>query len=255
MYFAYASWTDRGDVRAENQDSILCLTGEIAGNPAGLFVVADGMGGLSYGTQISSFITEQFESWWELDFPQMLLAGRNSEEDLRELLEQEIWDINQAVLRFREEQKCRSGSTLSVLLLYRENYYIVHIGDSRIYRLGADTGKLEQLTVDQSLAAQLVREHRLTETDAGYSSRKSILTMCVGMFDVPKNFYSCGTLQKGDCFLLCSDGLHNALTLEELEYGLRETTSGLHQKPQRLRSMIGAGRASDNVSVIVVEIL
>ncbi|MDO5407847.1 MAG: serine/threonine-protein phosphatase [Eubacteriales bacterium] len=252
MEFEYGAVTDRGDIRTENQDSILCLADMVAGCPAGLFVVADGMGGLSYGNRISTYITEQFLRWWNMDLPQMLLAGRSSEEDLRELLEQEIWDINQAVLQFRKTEGCRSGSTLSVLLLLKDKYYLVHMGDSRIYRLR--TGELEQLTVDQSLVAQLVREHRLTEEEARASRQKNILTMCVGMFDIPRNYYSSGLLQQGDCFLLCSDGLYNPLDQERLKHGLEQHAGDAKRQAGCLRAMIQPGQASDNVSAIVVEV-
>ena len=242
---------DRGDVREENEDSVLALNGALDGQAAALFLVADGMGGLSHGAQVSQYIVTQFERWWKEDLPQMLLEGMNREEDLRELLEQEIWDINQAVLEFKTRLQCRSGSTLSLMLVYGNQYYIENIGDSRIYRLRQ--GSLKQLTCDQSLAAKLVREHRMTEAEARHSREQNVLTMCIGMFSVPRSDYRTGSVRAGDQFLLCSDGLYHPLEPGQLERVLLEKQLGALEKARRLRELIAPGRATDNVSMILVE--
>ena len=167
MRITYGCCSDRGDVRTENQDRVLALSGEVEGKEAGLFVLADGMGGLEYGSSVSTYITDEFLKWWEEDFPQMAHAGKCEKEEIRELLEQEIWDINQAVLAFRKRENCRSGSTISILFVYGDDYYIVNMGDSRVYIV--QDGRLRRLTEDQSMAAQLVREGKLTEAQAKHS--------------------------------------------------------------------------------------
>lgn len=234
MYtFICGGVSDRGDRREENQDSILFLTGAFSGQPAGLFLVADGMGGLSYGAEVSRYAAEQFRRWWEEDLPSMLEQGLEKEEDIRELIEQEIWDINQAVFRFKESMSCRSGSTLSLLLLYRDRYYIENLGDSRVYRMRE--GRLRQLTKDQA---------------AG----KNKLTMCIGMFPVPQSLYQSGTISDGDIFLICSDGLYNPLSSGRMEAALKLSGMTAGQKAEFLRAQIREGDASDNVSAIVVSV-
>ena len=88
--YQYGSLSEAGDVRGENQDAILCCTGEKntqnQQNDAAFFLVADGMGGLSYGSQISAYCTNQFAAWWHEDFSQMIQAGRDSDTDIKELL-------------------------------------------------------------------------------------------------------------------------------------------------------------------------
>lgn len=244
--------TDKGDIRAENQDSILYLTGKVGGRMAALFAVADGMGGLSYGAQVSQYITGQFERWWHEDFPRMLEAGMDSEEDIRELLEQEIWDINQAVLNFKNRMQCRSGSTLSLLLLYGKHYFIENIGDSRVYRMWG--GQLVQLTSDQSLAAQMVRDCRMTKEEAQHSRMQNVLTMCIGMFPVPQSGYVSGDLISGDRFLICSDGLYHPLSGKQIEDVMADPSLNAQERAEKLRGLIGQGNASDNVSIIVAEI-
>ncbi len=252
--FTYACGitTDKGDVRPENQDSILALSGHVNGQTAGLYVVADGMGGLSHGAQISSYITEQFARWWQEDFPYMVQEHMDHEEEIRELLEQEIWDINQAVLGFNKRMQCRSGSTLSLLLCYRGQYYIENIGDSRVYLLRNQF--LRQLTQDQSLVAQLVREHKMTEEEARHSIMKNKLTMCIGMFPVPRSNYYSGELQDKDCFLLCSDGFYHPVGWEQMEQVLGMNHVDAKGKAEYLRQQIQPGKATDNVSAILVDV-
>lgn len=252
LSYTSGATTDRGDVRTENQDSILLLTGNMRGRAAALFAVADGMGGLSHGALVSRYITTQFERWWQEDFLQLLENKMDCEENIRELLEQEIWDINQAVLDFKNRLQCRSGSTLSLLLLYNNRYYIENIGDSRVYLFRGK--RLYQLTSDQSLAADLVRTHRMTEEEAKHSRVQNVLTMCVGMFPVPQSGYISGKMLSGDCFLLCSDGLYHQLEQVQIEMVLRERSMDAREKANRLRGMIGQGKANDNVSVIIVEV-
>ena len=251
LVYTYGVSSDRGDVRTENQDSVLCLTAAVNGSPAALFLVADGMGGLSYGSQISQFIVSQFSCWWEQDFLQMMTVGNDSDEDIKELLEQEIWDINQSVLRFKEETQCRTGSTLSLLLLYQEKYYIKNVGDSRVYLFR--TGQFTRLTEDQSLVAQMVREGRMTEEEARVSKKKNVLTMCIGMFQIPQSYFASGAIHAGDQFLVCSDGFYNPLADEELIGTLGQTGRSVQGKVEILRESIQPGMATDNVSVILVE--
>lgn len=245
----YWAVSDAGDVRAENQDSVLCMIGEVQGKAAALFLVADGMGGLSYGASVSRYIKDQFLRWWREDFPSMVQAGRTDREDIKELLEQEIWDINQAVLRFKKDNDCRAGSTLSLLFLYGNEYYVENLGDSRIYRLRK--GILEQITEDQSLVAQMVREKRMTKEEAMHSGKKNILTMCIGMFQVPQIFSLQGVQDGKEVYLLCSDGLYNAVSELDIRGILSQEMLSCRQKAEQLRQLISKGEALDNVSIIV----
>lgn len=246
----YGIITDRGDKREENQDSVLCLEGMAGKRRAALFVVADGMGGLSHGSKVSRYITRQFQLWWENDFLQITKDGKVEKDDIREILEQEIWEINQSVLRFREERGCRAGSTISLLLLYGEKYYLLNLGDSRIYIFRK--GKISLLTRDQTLAAQMVRENRMTEEEAKHSSKSSILTMCIGMFQIPHSYFLAGKIKRNDQFLLCSDGLYHHLEDGQIQEVLKDRLLDMQEKAAALRKLIRPGMASDNVSVIVV---
>lgn len=250
--YTYGAITDRGDIRAENQDSILCLAENINNQPGAIFAIADGMGGLSYGAQVSRYITEQFKRWWYEDFTNMIQEGMENEDDIRELMEQEIWDINQVIVRFNHQYQCKSGSTLSLLLLYKGMYYIESLGDSRIYLLRNQ--HMEQLTKDQSLAALMMKHSCEAIDEKQYVRNKNKLTMCIGMFSIPQSDYNTGNVLNGDKFLLCSDGLYNQLKKWEMEAVLEENGRTADEKVKLLRQMIKPGEAWDNVSAIVMEI-
>lgn len=263
--YRYGVLSDQGDVREENQDAILCCiqeeneTADPCLKGAGLFLVADGMGGLSYGRQVSSYAVSQFQCWWNEDFPQMIQAGRDSDEDIRELLEQEIWDINNQIYEFKERENCRCGSTLSVLLLYNGRYFIENLGDSRIYLF--QKKKLDQLTKDQSLVAQLVREKKITPEEAKTFPKKNVLTMCLGMFQIPQSGFETGKIGQGDIFLLCSDGFYGCSEKEDAEEVLECFRKQTHREDalqtlaSQLRSLVLPGKAKDNVSIITVEVV
>lgn len=250
--FEWGAVSDRGDVRKENQDHILCLVTEICQTPAALFAVADGMGGLALGEQVSRLVVLQLLSWWEEDFKQMARLGKNSQEDICDLLDQAIWDINQSVLDFCAKNHRRCGSTLSLLLLYGEEFYIKNVGDSRIYLV--HDRRLRQLTEDQSYVAQMVREKRMTEEEALRSKKKNLLTMCIGGYEQIQTFSTEGILEPGDAFLLCSDGLYNPLERELIEAILSDPGGTAQETAQRLRTSVREGDAMDNISAIAVKI-
>ncbi len=241
-----------GDKRTSNQDSILNLQGTVGGEKAGLFIVADGMGGLSYGAEISRLIVMEFKRWWEVDIPAMEEAGCLTPTDVDELLEQEIWDIHQEALKFGQSMQRRSGSTLSLLLLLKGNYYIKNLGDSRIYRYRR--GKLERLTMDQSLEAQMIREGRLDREEEGSTRYKHVLTMCIGVPRIPVTVSASGKLCSGDCFLLCSDGLYNCLEDGQIEDVLTDKDMHPQEAVYSLRKMIPPGMAADNLSAVIVRV-
>lgn len=250
--YTYGAASDKGDIRKENQDSILLLTGSIEGTEAVLSVIAGGMGGLSYGAQTSQFIIGQFQRWWNEEFPEIVQEHMDRREDIQELLEQEIWEINQAILAFNHQMHCKSGSTLSLMLLYKNQYFIENIGDSRVYLMRGR--RLYQLTEDHSLVARMMRHYQLSEEEAKHSVMRNKLTMCMGMFSVPESNYYTGELEEGDCFLLCSDGLYNPLKRSQIERILGEDEFSAAEKAEYLRRMIEPGGASDNVSAIVIQV-
>lgn len=244
VFITYGGISEIGDRRKSNQDSILYVHGKVHGHFVGLFAVADGIGGLSYGQEISSYIISELKHWWKVDVPQMIEAGNTGDSEVQELLEQEIWDINQAVLKFNRQTGKQSGSTLSLLFLIDRKYYIKNLGDSRIYRMRGQA--FEQLTVDQTTVRRMERNGQLRT--------KSVLTMCIGIPEVPVTCSQSGTIQQEDRYLLCSDGLYNCLEEGRILSILQDAAMNPEEMAACMRENIPRGMALDNVSAVIVRI-
>lgn len=236
--------SETGDRRHSNQDSILYIHGSMDGHIAGLFLVADGIGGLSYGAEISNFIVSEFRRWWEIDLPQIIKDGLIGDSDVNELLEQEIWDIHHGARKFGIQTKQKAGSTLSLLFLLDDRYFIKNLGDSRIYL--RRKGKLKLLTNDQSIVQAVSANGRI--------HYKNMLTMCIGIPTIPVTNSRQGHIRCGDGFLLCSDGLYNYMEKEKMQYIFSDCSMNAQEMADCMRKSIPKGYAGDNVSAVIVRI-
>ena len=249
LYTVSSVWCDQGDLRPYNQDHVLARQGMLDGRAAGLYLVADGCGGLAYGGEISRLVAESFRRIWE-DALEELLARGNEAEILPAL---RVWtdQIHAEAYRFGQAAGQRVGSTLTLLLTLERKYYVLHTGDSRAYLLR--WGQLDRLTEDQSLVADMVRNRELAPEEAEGFAHQNVLTMCLGCFEELRTFSAQGNLRKNDVFLLCSDGLYRGLGEKHMASLLPERVS--EESALELRRRIPIGAARDNVSAVLVQVL
>ncbi|MCD7821654.1 MAG: Stp1/IreP family PP2C-type Ser/Thr phosphatase [Clostridiales bacterium] len=193
--------TDRGKVRRQNQDAFYQWTnGTMA-----LAVVCDGMGGARSGN-VASALAAQY-------FVQVLSTGKGSPEDR---MTQAAAVANSAVYRRAQQDiNCRGmGTTLVAAFARGPEAYILNIGDSRCYHLSGD--RIWQVTRDHSLVAEWVAAGQLTEEEARNHPNRNIITRALGTEEQVAGDLYRETLEPGDRLLLCSDGLSNEVTDEEL---------------------------------------
>lgn len=246
----YSVCCEPGDLRRDNQDRVFAARGEVNGQQAGIFMVADGCGGMALGEKISTLLAESFSRIWEEELPRLLRQTGDPHAHMRPAIADWVQRINASAYTFGQSVGEKVGSTLSLLVLLNRRYYICNAGDSRVYRLRADGW--ERLTEDQSLVADMLRNGELSEDEAARFPRKNVLTMCVGYFEQARLYFTQGKLRAGDLFLLCSDGLYNALGAETLDaFHPAKITP---ESAGRLRRMIPPGGAADNVSALLVEL-
>jgi protein phosphatase len=246
-------YTDAGDVRDINQDSIFSVTKYTGQKSAGLFVVADGCGGLFFGEEASKLVVTHFNMLWDTKLEKFVETCSSISDDMIfEVLENAIVEINNISINFGNLTNNKVGTTLSILFVVEDKYYIKNVGDSRIYL--ARKGKAEQLTEDQSLIADMVRNKEMTLEEAKNFSKKNVLTMCIGVFDEIKTYTKTGRIKSGDLFLLCSDGLYNYVP-ENLFYKLMsgDNKGSMADMARLLRDSIPKGSARDNVSFILIK--
>lgn len=180
--------TDVGRVRANNQDALI--------DAWPLLGVADGMGGHQGGEVASAGAR---------DLLVQLLGGKEPE---AQALRTAIGAVNRRLfIRQGEEAKLAGmGTTLTVLWVGKEELFIGHVGDSRAYRLRE--GELQQLTRDHSMVAEMVREGMLTPEQAACHPMRNVITRAVGTEEGIDADILTEKRQRGDVYLVCSDGLH-----------------------------------------------
>lgn len=206
--------TDPGPVRDRNEDYFSVDV------EAGLFLVADGMGGHASGEVASAIAVETVR--------EILLNGDDPEEtdlDLKvvdpqeEIRERLRYSMNQASLRIRKVARENPahrgmGTTLAVLLVEGDVAHLGHVGDSRIY-LFRD-GRLTRLTRDHTVVQQEIDAGRLTPELARVVHFKNVLTQSIGYHGPVEPDTSTRPLRQGDTFVICSDGLTDPLDDEQI---------------------------------------
>lgn len=222
-----------GNVRETNQDRTH-FGGFVA-------VVADGMGGHQGGETAASIAISQF-----VDVGDPIAPG-----GLVELVEH----ANRAVFERAAEPELRGMGTTLVAMTLRPsegNVIVVNVGDSRAYWLRGN--EMGQLTLDHSLVEDLVRQNRLSKEEALTHPQRNILTRALGIApDVEVDRFLVSTAV-GDRFLLCSDGLFNEVTEDEILRIMQENPEPNHAADALVAAALrGAGR--DNVTVAVVDVV
>ncbi len=230
-----AALSDIGRKRQANEDAILVLP------EAGVFCVADGMGGAAGGELASRWTVEAIQS----AFP----AGAESPQKTAQARQA----LNQASRRIKamaDEQSIIGAGTTAVVLFfddYQPNQAtILHAGDSRAYRIR--DGLMECLTEDHSLAAAAGLAH----DDVLPSIFRGVITRAIGLDDTVELDESVIQVQEGDCYLLCSDGLTKMLADSDIQ-NLIFRTSPLDPKRFAATLVDEANRAGgdDNISVVL----
>ncbi|MBI2892964.1 MAG: Stp1/IreP family PP2C-type Ser/Thr phosphatase [Deltaproteobacteria bacterium] len=219
-----------------------------------LYIVADGMGGHSSGEVASRMAVETIREFFtstgadpEATWPYKMDKHRGYEENRL------ITGVKLANLRIFEaaqrDAKYRGmGTTIVVLFFVEEGIYVGHVGDSRIYRVRE--GKLEQLTEDHSLLNDYIKMKKLTEWEIANFPHKNVIVRALGMKDTVKVDTRFEAAQKGDLFLLCSDGLSGMVPDEEL-FKIVSGAPDLKSAVSELIAKANAAGGTDNITCVL----
>lgn len=255
MAFLTAHHTDVGIKKQNNQDALLLKTAKTPKGPVGLFIVCDGMGGLSHGELASATAIRGMAEWFDAEMPR-LSHSEHIEEEIFSELEKCIKQLNEKILNYGETRKVKLGTTMTALLIVHDKYYIAQIGDSRAYSISS---ALNQLTQDQTLVAREVARGNITEEQAKIDPRRNVLLQCVGATKEIEVDFSKGDVQPDTVFMLCSDGFYHQITEEELALNLKPETikneQQLKGKVIQLVELVKARKEVDNISVLAAKVL
>ena len=213
--FKQSYFSDVGSKRKSNQDSLALVKANTNYGEVLLATVCDGMGGHSMGELASKHCVTSLCGWFKKNLPILLYE---KSDDFDESIKRELFDlvrqINLELVIYGRQTGTELGSTLTAMLFIRDKYYCVHVGDSRCYEIGY---AIRQITEDQSLLAEEVRQGVITEAEAKADKRKNLLLESVGITtDVNPLFY-CGDIKKGTLYLICSDGLWHQLQEKDMQ--------------------------------------
>jgi len=240
----YWSMTDKGLVRKENQDAYGLR--EVTASGHSIFVVCDGMGGLAGGQLASCIAVDTYLA--ELE---KILTAAMSPEQVREAASYAVSVANRAVREAasKSEEYANMGTTLVSAIICDGQAVLVNVGDSRAYHLRSE-GVL-QVTRDHSWVESMVECGKITREEARRHPNRNLITRALG----PDAAVECDgyiwTLAAGESLLLCTDGLVNTVTEEEL---LREIYSnGEDGCMDRLLAISKSRGARDNVTAVLIK--
>jgi PPM family protein phosphatase len=238
-FFETAARSAIGLVRQGNEDS-----GFVSPQ---LIAVADGMGGHAAGEVASRIAIEVLQT-----LVPALVATDIDEDSVEDLLMHSLHSIDSEISIVTEEEieKRGMGTTLTALLIRDKYISLLHVGDSRCYRLRGNT--LEQLSNDHTVIQELLDQGAISVAEAAEHPQRSMLTQALrGDGDVTPvlQMYE---VKKGDRYLLCSDGLSGVLTEKEIKIGLKKS-----DKDEAVKFLVDAtyvNGAPDNVTVLIADI-
>ncbi|WP_316608196.1 PP2C family serine/threonine-protein phosphatase [uncultured Ruminococcus sp.] len=212
MDFLIAADTDIGNTRKTNQDSVAVMVADMGSVPVAFGVICDGMGGLAKGELASATMIHSMTAWFRNDFPSMYRSGME-DGAIRDVWTSIIRRNNEAIQSYGAANQLSLGTTISAILITPERYYIVNVGDTRIYEIGST---VKQLTDDQTVVAQELRYGRITPEQAENDPRGSVLLQCVGASRVVNPEFFFGAPLQNATYLLCSDGFRHKIGNAEI---------------------------------------
>lgn len=238
----YFYLTDPGKVRERNEDSVLIIKNDY---DEYLLIVADGMGGHTGGEIASNIVVNKIGKRFEE------ISKVGTKEDTINWIKEIVGEANAAIYKYTSENPESEGmGTTLVLALYTKEFLLFgNIGDSSGYVI--KNKKLHKITTDHTLVNLLVKSGELTMEEAKNHPRKNVLMRALGadkkvemdIFDVTDSV---------DGVLLCSDGLTNMLTEEQIEKVLEENKT-IEEKMQKLISKSNNRGGTDNITVAFLD--
>ena len=252
MNYLTAVHTDAGIRKSTNQDSALIETEATDYGQILLGVVCDGMGGLAKGEVASAMLAKAFSRWFHQEFPRLLYSGLEVNA-LRESWTNLILEQNQKISNYGLECNVSLGTTLAALLLVDNIYYIINVGDSRVYYT---KDGFHQMTLDQTYVQREMDLGRMTQEEAKTHPRRNVLLQCVGASSVIEPDFYVGEYQRDSLFMMCSDGFRHVITPEEFHEKMKPELMVTEEKMKETAvyfTELNKGRGEDdNISVVLI---
>ncbi|NMB33851.1 MAG: Stp1/IreP family PP2C-type Ser/Thr phosphatase [Clostridium sp.] len=241
----YAAKSDKGKVRETNEDSYKIIMNHP--NIPNTFIIADGMGGHSSGELASSMAVE-FAEEYILKNPDIF----SQEEDVLSGIDVLVKEANNAIFSrgLESQSDFGMGTTFIVVIMLKKNIYIGHVGDSRVYLIRDNT--IQKLTTDHSYIEELLKNGSLTREEAENHPKRNIITRALGCEKKVLADLISFEIRDGDTLILCTDGLTNMLTDEEILDTITKEADP-ESSCDKLIHWANERGGVDNVTVIVIK--
>lgn len=251
MKYSFIADTDVGISRTTNQDSVLVKHASYNKEEVLMAIVCDGMGGLSKGELASATVIREFSKWfddllpYELENLDMNVVGGKWSAMLK--------NLNSKILEYSKKNNSSMGTTFSGILFAEDKYLIVHVGDSRVYQIGAT---MNQLTTDQTFVAREISRGTMTIEQAKSDKRRNLLLQCIGASTTVEPQVLVGNVEKG-AYLICSDGFRHEITENEMFESLNPVNlmneKSMLNNTRYLIDLVKRRNEKDNISAVVVK--
>ena len=254
MKFIVSASSDVGITKKTNQDSAMVKVLSLDGEEAALGVICDGVGGLSKGEVASATVIKAMEQWFLTRFPELIYSDRLEDavfSDWKKLIDV----YNQKIRNYGKMNEIMLGTTISAILIWKDQYYVVNVGDSRVYEMGES---LRIITKDQTIVEFELANGMITPEQAKTDKRKNILLQCIGASEVVIPDFFKGDALGNTVYVLCSDGFRHLITEDELyEAFCPENTRAEFEIKSNELELIELNKKrqeKDNISVLTIKI-
>lgn len=240
MQIAYQS--SKGNVRDKNEDygGVYQNRSELT-----LALITDGIGGNNAGEVASKLVVEHLGT----SFEQTSLMNLKK---LKQWLVNQLVTVNQLIVSKAKinHKLTKMGTTLVFGLINNQNCLIGNIGDSRAYLYRNQ--QIKQVTEDHSYVNELVKKGELTASEAKNNPYKNVITKSLGINDDAEASFFDLQLQSADQLLLCTDGLTNMVSDEEIA-AILATSASVTSKCQSLVDLANSHGGTDNITVLLID--
>ncbi len=252
LNLAMAASTDVGKTRTVNEDFFYFS------DSLQLAIVCDGMGGLQGGATASRMAGKTFRDAFSIS--DLALLARLCD-DVKEKLPSPLLKMavgtrlanRRVYLSGRDDRSLKGmGTTIAAVVLADNMVYLAHVGDSRVYLMR--DSMLMQLTQDHSWINELLEDQDIQKDEVKNFRKKNVLTRALGTHPAIKIDLQCLPVQENDTFLICTDGLFNALGEEQILTAILEHNGNLKTAADTLVQSAKMADGSDNITAVLVTV-
>lgn len=241
--------TDAGMVRDHNEDCFHVVP------ESGIAILADGMGGHLAGEVASAMAVDRVTHYLMNAFATSHTARSSAENDASfesATLVEAIEDANAAIYAasVNRPEQSGMGTTIVAVVFHDNTLTVAHVGDSRLYRYRQ--GQLSTVTEDHSMVQELLRRGLMTPDEARTSLNRNLVTRALGIDPQVQVDVQEQQVEDGDIYLLCSDGLNDVLTDDEIAAVLAQHPDNLETATRQLIDNVNANGGPDNVTIVLV---